>query len=438
MKFDLAIRNGVAICATPENPVIQGACVAVRDGRIVRIGAESPEAPPPDAVETIDARGGLILPGLVNAHTHLPMTLFRGLADDLPLQAWLHDHIFPAETAHIRPETVRPAARLACAELLLGGVTTCCDGYFLEDAVAEAVSETGIRAVLGQGVMDFPAPGVSDPARNVEHAADFVRRWRGRAETIRPSIFCHSPYTCSADTLKRAKAAARKAGVLFQIHLAETRDEAEGIRKEHGCGPAVYLDRLGILDADTLLVHCVWLDEADIAVAAKRGCGAVHCPESNMKLASGVAPVPAMIAAGIPVGLGTDGAASNNDLDIFGEMGTAARLHKVFSGDPTVLDARTAIRMATLDGAKAIGLGHEIGSLEPGKRADLIVVDAARPGMTPLHCAESQAVYSANAGDVRDVVVGGRVVVRERELLTVDAEAILEEMRAWRRDSGIS
>lgn len=412
MIVDLIVRNGIVLTVTEEQPVVERGYVAVRDGRIVRVAEESPESPVPDARETLDARGGVVMPGLVNAHTHLPMTMFRGLADDLPLRVWLNDRIFPAEAARVRPETVRSAARLACAELLLGGVTTCCDGYFLEDQVAEAVLETGIRAVPGQGVIDFPAPGVPDPARNVDHAADFVRRWRDRSERIRPSIFCHSPYTCSADTLKRAKAAARDAGVLFQIHLAETRDEAEGIRKEHGCGPAVYLDRLGILDANTLLVHGVWLDEADRETIAKRGCGMVHCPESNMKLASGVAPVPELLRAGIPVGLGTDGAASNNDLDMFGEMGMAARLHKVFSGDPTVLDARTVIRMATLDGARAIGLGDEIGSLEPGKRADLIVLDAGSPGMTPMHCAESQVVYSADGGDVREVVIEGRVVAR--------------------------
>ncbi|MFP4032762.1 MAG: amidohydrolase family protein [Desulfococcaceae bacterium] len=233
----------------------------------------------------------------------------------------------------------------------------------------------------------------------------------------------------------QAKNAAREAGVLFQIHLAETKGETENIREEHGCGPAVYLDRLGVLDSDTLLVHCVWLDERDIEVVAERGCGVVHCPESNMKLASGVAPVPAMLAAGIPVGLGTDGAASNNDLDMFGEMAMAARLHKVFTGDPTVLDARTVIRMATLDGARAIGLGDEIGSLEVGKRADLIVLDANRPHMAPMHHPESQLVYSAGGGEV---VVGGRVLAREGRLPTTDAGSILEKMRAWRKDSGIS
>jgi len=410
MRVDLLVHNGTLLTVDENAPVVQNGFVAIRDGRISRVGSEA-EGPPPEAISRLDARGGLVLPGLVNAHTHLPMTLFRGLADDLPLETWLHDHIFPAEATQIRSDTVGEAARHACAELLLGGVTTCCDGYFLEDRVAEAVAETGIRAVLGQGVVDFPAPGVPDPKERIAVARDFVRRWKGRSENIRPSIFCHSPYTCSPDTLIQAKNAAREAGVRFQIHLAETKGETENIRKEHGCGPAVYLDRLGVLDSDTLLVHCVWLDERDIEVVAERGCGVVHCPESNMKLASGVAPVPAMLAAGIPVGLGTDGAAGNNDLDLFGEMAMAARLHKVFTGDPTVLDARTVIRMATLDGAKAIGMGDEIGSLEAGKRADLIIVGVDRPGMTPMHCAESQAVYSANAGDVRDVVVDRKSVV---------------------------
>ncbi|MFP4419780.1 MAG: amidohydrolase family protein [Desulfococcaceae bacterium] len=437
MRVDLLVCNGTLITVNENAPVVPNGFVAVRDGRIVQVGSET-EAAMPEPLSRLDAQGGLVLPGLVNAHTHLPMTLFRGLADDLPLETWLHDHIFPAEAAQIRPDTVGEAARHACAELLLGGATCCCDGYFLEDQVAAAVAETGIRAVLGQGVVDFPAPGVPDPKERIAAARDFVRRWKGRSGNIRASIFCHSPYTCSPDTLIQAKNAAREAGVLFQIHLAETKGETENIREEHGCGPAVYLDRLGVLDSDTLLVHCVWLDERDIEVVAERGCGVVHCPESNMKLASGVAPVPAMLAAGIPVGLGTDGAASNNDLDMFGEMAMAARLHKVFTGDPTVLDARTVIRMATLDGARAIGLGDEIGSLEVGKRADLIVLDANRPNMAPMHHPESQLVYSAGGGDVGEVVVGGRVLAREGRLPTTDAGSILEKMRAWRKDSGIS
>lgn len=437
MKDDLRIENGILWTGTESTPVIDRGCLAIRKGRIVQMGPESNGPPSREADTIIDARGGLVLPGLVNGHTHLPMTLFRGLADDLPLQEWLNEHIFPAEAAHVRPEPVRAAARLACAELLLGGVTTCCDGYFLEDQVAEAAAETGIRAVLGHGVIDFPAPGVPDPTRNVETAADFVRRWTGRSDAIRPSIFCHSPYTCSPKTLQTAKAAAREMGVLFQIHLAETRAEAEGIRNDHGCGPAVYLDRLGILDSNTLLVHCVWLTEADIAVVAKRGCGVVHCPESNMKLASGVAPVPAMRAAGVSVGLGTDGAASNNDLDLFGEMGMAARLHKVVRGDPTVMDARSVIRMATAEGARAIGLGDEIGTLEVGKRADVIVLSAESPPMTPMHHPESQAVYSAGAGDVRDVVVDGRVVVREGALVEVDVAGVLEDLKEWREGIGV-
>jgi 5-methylthioadenosine/S-adenosylhomocysteine deaminase len=408
--IDLLIHNGVLLTVAERTPVIQNGYVGIRKGRIVHVGSET-DGPRPRAREEIDAKGGLVLPGLVNAHTHLPMTLFRGLADDLPLDRWLNDHIFPAEAGRIRPDTVGEAAKLACAELLLGGVTTCCDGYFLENEVATAVAETGIRAVLGQGVIDFPAPGVPDPSDKISVAREFVQRWKGKSDRVTASIFCHSPYTCSPETLQAAKAAAREAGVLFQIHLAETKGEVETIRKEQGCGAAVYLDRLGILDSRTLLVHCVWMDEWDIEVVAERGCGVIHCPESNMKLASGVAPVPAMLAAGIPVGLGTDGAASNNDLDMFGEMAMAARLHKVFSGDPTVLDARTVIRMATLDGARAIGLGDEIGSLEVGKRADLIIVGVDRPGMTPMHHPESQVVYSAGGGDVREVVVGGRTLV---------------------------
>jgi 5-methylthioadenosine/S-adenosylhomocysteine deaminase len=267
---------------------------------------------------------------------------------------------------------------------------------------------------------------VPDPAKKIDVVREYLERWRNRTPLIRPSVFCHAPYTCSADTLKAAKALAKEQGVLFQIHAAETRTEREQCIQTNGCSTVAYLHRLGLLDEDTLLIHTVWVDEADIALMAQCRCAAVHCPESNMKLASGVAPVPAMIDAGVRVGLGTDGCASNNDLDLFGEMDATAKLHKVHKLDSTVMNADTVLRMATIGGARALGLDHLVGSLEKGKQADLIVMDLNQPHLTPIYHLPSHLVYAARASDVRDVMVAGRWVVRDRRLMTIDREAMME------------
>jgi 5-methylthioadenosine/S-adenosylhomocysteine deaminase len=426
--FDAVIANGLVVTLNPESDVIAGGAVWVRDGRIAEITVPAPEAAPAAAV-TVDARGGLVLPGLVNTHTHLPMSLFRGLADDLPLAQWLNEHIFPVEAAHLNPRTVHAGTLLACAELLLGGTTTCCDGYFFEDAVAAAVEAAGLRAVLGQGVIDFPAPGVPDPSGNITAAAGFADRWDRRSPRVTPSIFCHSPCTCSRKTLCAAKAAADARGLLFQIHVAETRSERDRFAAEKGCSPVAYLSRLGILDENTLAVHAVWVDDEDIGILRSTGARVSHVPQSNMKLASGIAPVPEMIAAGIPVGLGTDGCASNNDLDLFAEMDTAAKIHKVRKMDPSVMDAGMVLRMATIEGARAIGLSDRIGSIEVGKQADLIVVDTAVPRLTPLYRPESHLVYAACGADVRHVMVAGQLLVCDRRLTGLDLESILRDAR---------
>ncbi len=430
--LDTLIHNATVVTVDEAFTILRNGAVGVRQGIVEKVEVLPADQPLPPARETIDARGDIVMPGLINAHTHLPMALFRGLADDLPLMTWLNDHIFPAEARHIGPVSVALGARLACAEMLLGGITTCCDGYFLTAHFAEAVVQTGLRAVLGQGVIDFPAPGVPDPTQNVAVAKAFVERWQGRAALASPSIFCHSPYTCSAVTLTAAKQAAIDLGALFQIHVAETRAEREQMEKTHGCSPIAYLDRLGLLDANSLLVHAVWVDAADIERIARSGACIAHCPESNMKLASGVAPLPDFLAAGIPVGLGTDGCASNNDLDLWGEMDMAAKLHKVQRLDPTAMKAEQVVRMATRDGAQAVGLGHMIGSLEAGKRADLIVIDTHQPHWTPLYHPASHLVYVARANDVRHVMIDGRWVVRDRSLLTMDVPAVMQEVNGWR------
>lgn len=427
--FDTVIYNGMIITVDERFSVIPDGAVAIAQGQIQRLWAPGAGERLPAAAETVDARGDVIMPGLVNAHTHLPMSLFRGLADDLPLQQWLNEHIFPAEASYITPESVIAGARLSCAEMLLGGITTCCDGYFLVSHFFDAVAGAGMRAILGQGVIDFPAPGVPDPALNVTIAREFSAARRSLSAIVQPAIFCHSPYTCSARTLTLAKKAAVEAGVLFQIHLAETRGERDQIVAEHGCSPVQYLERLGVLDNDTLLVHAVWVDAEDIEIIARRNARIVHCPESNMKLASGVAPVPDFLAAGIPVGLGTDGCASNNDLDLWAEMDTAAKLHKVHRSDPTILGAETVLRMATIAGARALGMDDRIGSLEPGKCADLIVLNMNQPHLIPLYHPASHLVYSAGADDVRHVMIDGRWVVRDRRLQTLDLPTIIDKVK---------
>ena len=435
--YDLLIHNAWVVTVNAQDDVIHEGMVGIHGDLITHIGPTPPDAPLPAARETIDAGNGIVLPGLVNAHTHLPMTVFRGMADDLPLQAWLEDHIFPAEAAHITPHTVHWGTLLGCSEMLLAGITTCCDGYFFEDTVARAVAMTGIRAVLGHGVIDFPAPGVPDPAENIRTAATFVRQWKNRSPLITPSIFCHSPYTCSDKTLACAKAAAVDEGVLFQIHVAETREEvtATGGQAPDGALSA-RLAQLGLLDADTLLVHGVWLSPTDIEGIAQSGCGIAHCPESNMKLAAGIAPVPAFLQAGIPVGIGTDGCASNNNQDLLREMDMAAKLHKVAGGDPTAMPAPQVLAMATRDGARAIGLGDHTGTIEKGKQADLVILDSTHPAMCPIYNPVSQAVYAGSGDVVRDTIVAGRVRVRNRTLVDSQIHDIMTHVRAIGRAIG--
>ena len=424
---DTLIHNATLVTVDEDFRILQPGAISIVQGRIETIWETHDAQALPSAKQTLDAGGAIVMPGLVNAHTHLPMSLFRGLADDLTLDRWLQEYIFAAEAKHISAPSVDLGARLSLAEMLLGGTTACCEGYFLAHHVAQAVEACGMRAVVGQGVIDYPAPGVPDPAKNVAAANDFVEQWRQRSPLVQPSIFCHSPYACAAKTLKGAKAAADAHGVRFQIHVAETESEVRQCRKDNGCSPVAYLQRLGVLDDNTLLVHMVWADADDIRRVADSGAAVVHCPESNMKLASGVAPIPEFLQAGVIVGLGTDGCASNNDLSLFGEMDSAAKLHKVHRLDPTVLDAATVIRMATIQGARTLGMDQDIGSLEEGKAADLIVIDTRRPHLTPLYHPASHLVYAATASDVRHVMIAGKWVVQDGRLVFMDLPILLEE-----------
>ena len=414
MKQHTIINNAMILTMVPGSSPVETGSILIEEGRIADIRHGDSFSPAPHR-QVIDGTGLLVMPGLVNCHTHLPMSLFRGLADDLPLDIWLNEHIFPAEATQITPATAEKWALHSCRELLLSGTTCCCDGYFYEEYVAKGVEQSGIRAVLGQGVVDFPAPGVPDPRKNVSTAEKFIRKWKNRNALIHPSIFCHSAYTCSPETLKKGKETADTLGVLFQIHVAETRNETALIKANQENMPpssVQYLNDIDILDSTTLMAHCVWLDPKDIDIIKKRKSSVVHCPESNMKLASGVAPVVSLMAANIQVGLGTDGCASNNNLDLFSEMDMAAKLQKVACNDPCVLNARSVVEMATLGGARALGLSHCIGSLAMGKQADLIAVDLRRPHLIPMYDPFSTLVYSARGSDVVMVMVDGNIRVQ--------------------------
>ena len=426
--LDTIIYNGTLVTVNADFDILKNGWVGIKDGIIRETGVTSPDDPLPKAKDSINAGKGIILPGLVNTHTHLPMTLFRGLADDLPLSVWLNDYIFPSEKKYIEPASVRLGSLIACAEMIRSGTTTCCDGYFLEDDVASSVYSCGLRAVLGQGVIDFPAPGVPNPSENIKAAVAFAEKWQGVSPLITPSIFCHSPYTCSSETLIKSKDAASSNGLLFQIHVAETQAECDRIQSAHQASPLQHLDRIGILDPDTLLVHTVWTGDEDIDIIAKHNAKVSHNPSSNMKLASGIAPVVDFLDAGITVGIGTDGCASNNNLDLFQEMDLMAKLHKVKTHDPTAMNAETVLKMATIGGASAIGLDAKIGSLEVNKSADIIIIDAEKPHLVPMYSPASHIVYTARGSDVRDVMIGGKMIMRDRILLTIDLDDILERM----------
>ena len=406
----------------------EAAYLAVTDGAIVGIGAMADLPKRSGAERIIDAAGKLLMPGLVNGHGHGAMTLFRGLADDLPLMTWLTEHIFPAEARLVDAEMVYWCSKLAAAEMILGGTTTVADAYFHEDAAAKAFCEAGLRTVAAQGIIDFPAPGVPDPKQNIAAAADFLATWQGKNPLLTPALFCHSPYTCSPDTLQRAKELAREAGSLFFIHLAETREEVAQLKEQHGCTPVALLHGLGVLDENTVCVHCVWLEEGDIELLRESGAKVVTCPESNMKLGAGIAPLAELLGAGVEVGLGTDGCASNNDLDLFQEMASCARLHKVAAHDPTRLPAATLLGMATAGGAGVLGLGQQTGRLAVGLRADCLLIDRRQPHLTPFYNPET-LVYAGRGSDVATVLIDGRVVMEERRFLAFDLAETLGEVR---------
>ncbi|NOX26029.1 MAG: amidohydrolase [Deltaproteobacteria bacterium] len=430
MNCNILIINARLLENPGSGAITAQGFVAVKGRMISQIGQMGNLPKDFKADKIIDAAGCLVMPGLVNGHCHAAMTLFRGLADDLPLMTWLNGHIFPAEAKYVSKDMVYWCSKLAAAEMILSGTTTVADGYFFEEEAARAFREIGIRAVAAQGIIDFPAPGVPDPAGNIEAAGNYIAAIPAD-DLVTPALFCHSLYTCSPRTIQVAKQLADECSCKLFIHVAETRAEVKNHYKQYGITPIRHLQKLNILDKNTVCVHCVWLDAAEIAILAKTGCGVITCPESNMKLAAGVAPLADMLAAGVTVGIGTDGCASNNDLDLLGEMASLAKLHKVTSLEPTSMPAGTCLRLAGKEGARALGFAG-IGSLRPGMQADIITIDLNQPHLTPFYNPDI-LVYAASGADVKSSIIGGQLVLENRRLLTIDLEETMAKVRSLAR-----
>ena len=421
------------ITMDPARRVIENGAVAVRGERIVAAGSRRDIDHDYQPKQRLDRPNALIAPGLINTHTHAPMVLFRGIADDLRLQDWLEKYIFPAEARNVNPDFVRWGTRLACLEMLEGGTTTFTDMYYFEDVIAEAAKECGMRGVLGETIIGFPSPDAKTPADALRFTEKFLARFH-EDPLITPAPAPHAIYTNSDETLRAARALANRYSAPLLIHLSETKKENDDLLAKRGKTPTAALDELGIFNGRTVAAHAVWVNDADLEILRARHVGIAHCPSSNMKLASGVAPVVKMLALGLAVGLGPDGpAGSNNDLDMFEEMDLASKLQKVTTLNPEALPARKALEMATIDGARALGMEKEIGSIEPGKRADVIVIRLDRPNAVPLYDVYSQMVYALKASDVRDVMVDGRPVVRDGHALTLNEPEVLAKAEEYGR-----
>jgi 5-methylthioadenosine/S-adenosylhomocysteine deaminase len=429
-QVSLVVTNATIVTVDGAGRVIANGAVAVDGSDIVAVDTAAAIGRQFRGTETIDASGQVVLPGLINTHTHAPMVLYRGLADDLALMEWLNKYMFPAEAKTVSPEFVRAGTRLAALEMIQSGTTTFADMYYFEEEIAKETKAAGMRGVLGETVIRFPVADAKTPAEALTRSEAFIKAFKGDP-LITPAVAPHAIYTNDAATLTKARQLSQRYGVPTLIHLAETRDEVKTTQEQHQQSPVAYLDGLGFLSPGVLIAHGVWVSDADIAIVRAKGVGVAHNPESNMKLASGAAPVPAYLRAGVAIGLGTDGAASNNDLDMFEAMRMASMLHKLQTMDPRVVSAKDALQMATMGGARALGMERQIGSLEAGKRADLIVVAMSAARQTPIYDPISHLVYVTRGDDVRTTVVNGKVLMRDRKMLTLNEAAILQDARMW-------
>lgn len=419
------IRNARIITMNTKLEIIRCGSILIENGKIIKICEGEIQK---DHAEITDAEGMFVMPGFINTHTHVPMTMLRGYADDLPLHQWLTEHIFPAEARMVNPENVRIASRLAFIEMIKSGTTCFNDMYFFEDIIAEEAKKAGIRGVMGESLIDFPTASFKTVDEGLALCESLIRKWQGDP-TIHPSVCTHAPYTCSKQTLQSAKQLADKYNALLQIHVAETRKEVEDITAQTGMPPAEYLHSIGLLDKNVIAAHGVWLNPKEIELFATTGTSIGHCPKSNLKLASGIADTDTYIKAGIHVGIGTDGTASNNTLDMVEEMRFAALLPKIVHYNPEATNARTALQMATINGARALGLENITGSLETGKSADLILVHADSSNMLPIYDEYSAIVYAMNSKNIRSSMVNGEWIMKNRSLCHINKEETMREVK---------
>src|SRR2546428_8788913 len=425
----LVVIGGTVVTENATHQILTPGTVAINGTDIVGVDRPDAIASQFSAAETIDARGQVVLPGLINTHTHAPMVMYRGLADDLALMDWLQKYIFPAEAKTVSPELVRVGTRLAALEMIESGTTTFADMYYFEEEIAKAAFGAGLRGVLGQTIIQFPVADAKTPAEGLVRAEAFIKAFKDDGLIV-PAVAPHAMYTNDKGTLLACAELGRRYGVPIIIHLAETEEELRIAREQHHSTPTAYLDAIGFWGPKTLAAHGVWVTDEDIAILKRRGVGVAHNPESNMKLASGAAPVKKYLAAGVALGLGTDGAASNNDQDMFEAMRQASFLAKHAEHDPTVLPAQAALDMATIGGARALSIERIIGSLEPGKRADVIAVSVNTARQTPLYDPVSHLVYTTRGDDVQTTIVNGKVLMNERHVRTLNRDTVLAEARA--------
>ncbi|MBI4457303.1 MAG: amidohydrolase [Acidobacteria bacterium] len=430
-NVDLLIRDGIVLTMDSDFHEFQPGFVAVDGNRIVALGPMA-RLGKYKASQTINASGKIVMPGLVNTHTHAPMTLFRGLGGDSPLMDWLRQYIFPAEAKNVTPDLVKWGTQLACYEMIQSGTTTFVDMYYFEDQVATEARAAGMRAIVGETILDMPAPDNKTPEEALTYTQRFIERWR-RDPLITPAVAPHASYTCSKKTLLESQKLANQFQVPLITHLSETEDEVKDILQKYGKTPAAYLDSLGFLQDSLIAAHCVWITDEEISLLKKHNVGVSHNPESNMKLASGVAPLKKFLDAGIPVGLGTDGAASNNNLDMLEAIDTMAKLHKVWLKDPTFMPAKEALRIATLGGAAAVDRSRDLGSLEVGKLADIILVRATDAPAIPMYDVYGQLVYSLKGCSVDTSIINGKIVMQGRSVLTINLEMLRKNVARLQR-----
>lgn len=430
---DILISGGTIVTMDDGRRVIEDGAVAIKGDKIVAVGKRSEIVQKYRAKQTINAAGKAVVPGLINTHTHVPMALFRGIADDMDLQEWLTKFIFPAEAKNVNEAFVRAGTRLGLAEMIKGGTTTYCDMYYFEDAIADETKRAGMRGVLGETILDFPAPDNKTWEAGISYTERFIRKWQNDPLIV-PAIAPHAPYTVSQEHLLQARDVANKLNAPLVIHLAEANTETEFIQQKHqGQRPIEFVEKIGFFTDKTIAAHVIQANDAELDLLKKHNVGIAHNPQSNMKLAAGTAPVPSMLRKNLNVGLGTDGAASNNDLSMWEEMDTAAKLHKLISGDPKMLSAEQAFSMATIGGARALHIGDITGSIEAGKRADIAIVDLDSLHQTPMFNIYSHLVYATKADDVRSVIINGRVVMLDRRLLTLNESVIKRDANTYRQ-----